>query len=528
MEQAKQSNNSWFDRELAAIVAVFAGFWLLVIGGGYYANSAIACLSFSVEDNRPICAKALELSVLPPPLKSKVRVKLIESYTNFSENEKALALLDDEIKNGGGTVWAYEKQAALLTNLDRLDEAQVAHRNVLKLDKANENAASLLVGLAMRDSKFAEARKTAADYVKDNPQSAYMMSWQGWIEHRAGDNELAMRYFDQVIALSPNTDGYYRDIADIKLAMEKPAEAIDAMTSAIKIAPEETTFLEKRASIYESMGETKLAQADYEASLAVGRGAESLILLGRSYTDSGDFEKAMLLIDEALAQQVEVAWAYESKIRLLVRQKKLEDAKIVIGQLTAFDATSVDARFWTAVITHSNGRLDEALNDFQNLVKDAPNYVNADIEIGHVLIDLNRAAESVVHFTASIADRPKAADAYAGRARANHSLQNWWAAISDSNQSLKLQPRQSEVSAYRGLSYEKIGKLENAKASLKTASLNGPDLEWIQRENLRFLIENNYLDDAKNALQGVRDTSPTSGLVMEFAAKLRGLGVDLP
>jgi hypothetical protein len=63
---------------------------------------------------------------------------------------------------------------------------------------------------------------------------------------------------------------------------------------------------------------------------------------------------------------------------------------------------------------------------------------------------------------------------------------------------------------------------------LKNASLNGAELEWIQHENLRFLIENNDLDDAKNALQRVRDTSPTSGLVMEFAAKLRGLGVDLP
>jgi tetratricopeptide (TPR) repeat protein len=528
MENTTPSKQRWLDGELVWVIAFFGLIWLGIGGAVFYYSSAIACMNFKLADPATTCGKALSLSLVPAEIKSQLRLKLIERHIELSENDKALAVIASEEEASGQTISLLEKKSELLKNEGRSEEAATAFRDILKLDAKHEDAASSLTRIEVDTNNFDAARKTAATFVETTPDSALMISWQGWIEHRAGDQKLALAFFDRAISLQPETAYLHRDVADIKLAANDYAGAIAAMTLAIKFDPEDTAYLEKRADIYETIGELKLSQADYEKVLSISRNASTLISLGRSYTDSEDFEKARVVFDEAIAQDYEMAWAYESKIRMYVRQGNFAEAKKAISELQKIDPESTDIKFWNASISYEEGRFEEAWREFEHLVKEAPNYTDAKIEAGHALIELKRAKESLPYFTDAIANRPDYAYAFDSRARAHFHMENWWAAVSDANQAIKLRPGEGISYARRGLAWAKLGKLQEAKTSLETAVKYAPKLEWVQRDNLEFLIEHSFLAEAQTALSNLKTVSPESKLVGEFETILRTRGVKIP
>jgi tetratricopeptide (TPR) repeat protein len=528
MENKTPSKQRWLDGELLWVIAFFGLIWLGIGGAVFYYSSAIACMNFKLADPATTCGKALSLSLVPAEIKSQLRLKLIERHIELSENDKALAVIASEEEASGQTISLLEKKSELLKNEGRSEEAATAFRDILKLDAKHEDAASSLTRIEVDANNFDAARKTAATFVETTPDSALMISWQGWIEHRAGDQKLALAFFDRAISLEPETAYLHRDVADIKLAANDYAGAIAAMTLAIKFAPEDTAYLEKRADIYDMIGELKLSQADYEKVLSISRNASTLISLGRSYTDSEDFEKARVVLDEAIAQDYEITWAYDSKIRMYVRQGNLAEARTTIDQLLKIDPENVDAKYWKATISYEEGRYDIALQEYEKILKDAPNYTEAMIDAGHSLIELKRAKESLPYFTNAIANRPNSDYAYASRARAHFHMENWWATVSDANQAIKLRPGEGVAYARRGLAWAKLGKIQEAKTSLEAAAKYAPKVEWVQRYNLEFLIEHNFLAEAQTALSNLKTVSPDSKLVPEFETILRTRGVKIP
>jgi tetratricopeptide (TPR) repeat protein len=523
-----QLSRTSFDRELALLVAFFGLAWVLIGGGGYYAYPVFACLNFEPSDSTRVCERALERSVLPSAMKSKVRMKLVDAYSNASDNLKALAVIADEEKASGGSAMLFDKKAGLLRSEGRSEDAATAYREVVKLSPTNEAAAEALVTIEVDSGNIVGARQTAADFVKNNPNSTVMMSWQGWVEHRAGENELALTFFDRAMALAPNNAGLHRDVADIKLAMKKPLEAIDAMTKAIQFAPDNGYYLDKRAEIYESLGESALSQADYEKSIMVYRSVSTLVALGRSYTDSGHYEKALSLLNEAISQEEEIEWAHSSKIRLLVFQKKYPEAKLAIEELRQKIPESLDCKYWEAIIAGDESRYEDALKGFQSILKEWPNHSDSLLETGHALIELNRPAESISYFTQAIGNWPASDVAYAARARGNYYLGNWWATLSDANQSIKLKPKQGSVFGYRALALAKLARVEEAKASFEISVLNAPKIEWVQQDYFNFLLNSNDLTGAKLALDGLRTNIPDSKFISEFEAALTARGIKVP
>jgi tetratricopeptide (TPR) repeat protein len=512
----------WFDRELAALLGFFALVWVVIGGGVSYGWPVYACLNSKLGNGSASCEQALELALLPAPVKDSLRRALISTHAYNSDFDKALALLAELEKQNGGSVWLFEEKASLLDRQGKFAEAAVAYAEVLKLQPDNEAAASALIGKYVSLGNLEAARKTAEDAVTYHP-NASMISWQGWIEHRAGFHDLALSFYEKAIAVGPESDWLHRDMVDIHLTQGNTEKALLAMEKAIQLAPDLASHRDKRADLYTTQGQFLLAQADYEASLAINRSTETLILLGRSYTDTADYDKALPLFDEALTQNYEMEWAYDSKIRMQVQQKKFDDAQKTIDDLLKFNPESVDARYWSALIVAEQGRFAEALPLLQKLLETAPYYTDAMVEAGHVLIELSRPAEALTYFNSAVLSRPDLAYTFDGRARAHIGVQNWWAALSDANRAIALNVRLGSAHARRGYALNKLGRMIEAQASLETASVTSPQLEWVQRAYMDFLIENGLVTEADVALQRMKDEIPESILVPGYEAALAAL-----
>jgi tetratricopeptide (TPR) repeat protein len=150
------------------------------------------------------------------------------------------------------------------------------------------------------------------------------------------------------------------------------------------------------------------------------------------------------------------------------------------------------------------------------------------LDVGHVLVDLNRPTESFAYFNKAIEIRPYSADALNGRSRAQLANKNWSAALADAEKSIALDSKQPIGYARRAAAEAELGQIDKAKTDYATSIQNTPKVEWVHAENLDFLIKNNLLADAKSALQTARLNFPNATFIKDQEAVLRQRGVILP
>jgi tetratricopeptide (TPR) repeat protein len=516
------------DREIYYGLGIFALFWLVVACGSYVAWPAIGCLNELVSNKPEICKRALQRPYQPKWLQTELRTKLVTALMSEEAYLETLDIIAEQEKNVPLTSALLLDRALALRKMDQPKEAILAYHAVLLVDKGNEDAATALVQLGIDAEKLDDARREATSFLTANPNSWLVISWLGWVEHLDRQNDTAVTHYKRAMLINATEPFLFKDLGLIYKDLGEAQNAIATYTAGLELSPYDTDFLRRRASIYDSQDEYRLAQADFEIALAQDRGHETVVDLGRSYTNSKDYEKAKALFDEVIAAEPEYEWAHESKIRMLFRQQRYDEARIAIAVLRKVVPSSVGAVYWQASIDDELGNYAEALKGYQTALESWKDDKSTLIDIGHVLVQLDRASEAMVYFDKAVQQNPKDDYALASRARAQLALNNWPAAIADANASITLKPNQSVAYARRAFAQSKLGQLENAQTSYELAARNDFEIEWVQRENLDFLMENNFLEKAKLALTRLRKETPNAPMIAQYEDMLRKRGVAIP
>jgi tetratricopeptide (TPR) repeat protein len=507
--------------------ALLGMFWVVVGSVAYHVFPVVICLNELNASNQEICRTALSRASIPSVFRSKVRVKLL-GMLGPDSSEEILTLVNDAEKDNDLSGGLRLSRANAFRNLDRPDEAVTEFLAVLKLEPSNEDAINALIRLRIDKKQFDEARNEAQNYLSANPGSWNTIAWLGWVEHLTGNQDLAVDLYGRAIKLSPEVYWLYQDLGDIHEAAGQFDKAVENFTIIIEKDSTDTSALLRRADAYEGMDDYKHAQADYEKALENARDYNTLVLLGRSYTDSEDFAKAALLFEEAFKSEDLDDWGYGSKIRMYYYQRRYVDAKSTINELLKFEPESVHATYWQASIDDEEGRDAEALSGYLKALKNWDNEFFPNMDVGQVLVDLNRPDESITYFNKAIEIRPYSAEAFSGRSRAQLSKKDWSAALADAETSIALDPAQSIGYARRAGAEAELGLIDMAKADYATSIQNNSKLEWIHQDNLAFLIKYNLLVDAKSALQKARLRFPNATFIAEEEAILRQRGVSFP
>jgi tetratricopeptide (TPR) repeat protein len=507
--------------------ALLGMFWVVVGSVAYHVFPVVICLNELNASNQEICRTALSRASIPSVFRSKVRVKLL-GMLGPDSSEEILTLVNDAEKDNDLSGGLRLSRANAFRNLDRPDEAVTEFLAVLKLEPSNEDAINALIRLRIDKKQFDEARNEAQNYLSANPGSWNTIAWLGWVEHLTGNQDLAVDLYGRAIKLSPEVYWLYQDLGDIHEAAGQFDKAVENFTIIIEKDSTDTSALLRRADAYEGMDDYKHAQADYEKALENTRDYNTLVLLGRSYTDSRDFAKAVLLFDEAFKSEELDDWGYASKIRMYFSEKRYAEVKSALVELKKFSSESVQATFWQASLDDVEGRDAEALSGYLKTLESWDNEFYTILHVGQVLVDLKRPQESIAYFSKAIEIHPYSAEAFNGRSLAHLENKDWTAGLADAEKSILLDPAQSIGYARRAGAQAELGKIDNAKADYATSIQNGPKLEWIQKNNLEFLIRNNLLADAKSALQAARTSFPHADFVNDEEAILRQRGVTLP
>ena len=113
--------------------------------------------------------------------------------------------------------------------------------------------------------------------IQENPKNGYSYSWIAMLRAQEEEYGRALTAADMAIKLLPKKDAdyvifAYSTRANVYLNLEDTVKAIDDLTKAIKIKPDENSLYEKRAQIYYEQERFALADADYRKMVELNPG----------------------------------------------------------------------------------------------------------------------------------------------------------------------------------------------------------------------------------------------------------------
>lgn len=153
----------------------------------------------------------------------------------------------------------------------------------------------------------------------------------------------------------------------------------------------------------------------------------------------------------------------------------------------------------------AEGKNEEALDDFNNVLKLKPRYPNGHQNRGITLQKLNKYEEAIIDFSEEIKINPKNMAAYNNRGNCYKALNKYKEAIDDYNSILKINPNNLDAIYSRGESYGRSGNLKQTIADFNTVIAAKPDYaEAYSNRGIAYSLSGKTeqaLEDFKKAIE---------------------------
>ncbi len=206
--------------------------------------------------------------------------------------------------------------------------------------------------------------------------------------------EKAISYYKQGIQNDPKQKlTLQRKIADVLTTQGKQIEAIDYLEKQIlKDNPKDATALAMRASLWlDSGNRAQLQAAASELEAAVTRLPQNAVVrfnLGRAYWARGDLDLAGKQFRTALDLQPDYLAPRLALAQISLVKGEFPMALQTANEALALSGNNLSARLIRAAALQGVGKSDDARADLQGVLKVAPSYYQARLQLGGLELSL--------------------------------------------------------------------------------------------------------------------------------------------
>lgn len=374
---------------------------------------------------------------------------------------------------------------------------------VEKYLQAHPNAARALFDLgyvAQAENRVEEAVEDYRKAIAADPKQFESRLALGLILAQQGKTDEARQQLRQATQLTPATPNVasqahaFRALAELDLESD-PAEAKQALLSALKITPETPHDLLLTAQIAEANGDDDTAEVAYHRLLAghpapelaspANSGLAHLLLKQKRYGDAETLLKSALSQapdDPALNAQLATALIAENKndeaLPVLEKLRQMEPGNASVDQML------VDA--YTAV-----GQPEKAGPIYAEMAKANPGNPDILVAMGRNLIREGRYLEAQQAFEQAVKLKPDDGEAWAGLAFAAVQNQRYPVALNALSMRAKYLPETPASYFLWAISYDNVHQIRSAEEYYrKFLAADGgklPDQEWQARQRLALL-----------------------------------------
>lgn len=398
-------------------------------------------LNIEPENTTILIRKASDLNVVGRANES------LETY------QKALGILDHELKENQSNAEAWQAKAGILRSLNRQNESIQAYENALAAYNSMVERSPKDADAWLRKAKVLDimGRWDEARAAYDNATNASPEDYEAWWEmgqflSSTGDINESMKAYDKAIELIPaNCTSElalaWADKTEELAAADRWEDALQSANRTLELNIRDSAMWHFKAFILINLNRKEDALATFDEALKQSpkdllnwQYKAGLLVEMKRYNESLEAYNTVLeLISEN--DTVELAQAWRSKGMALKNTGKEKDAQEALEKSLEFynnaissstdDAGLLQSKGWTL---YELGRYNDALEIYNQILETAPSIepyltqTSAWIAKGDALYALGRNEESVEAYNRAIETGPNFDNAWHGKGEAQKAL----------------------------------------------------------------------------------------------------------
>jgi len=251
----------------------------------------------------------------------------------------------------------------------KLDEARKFATELLTQNQNDEGGVILMARLQALDGKFGDAIDAINKAILAIGETEALNATLLEVYRAQGNADGMAKTFPKIIAKSGRTSKYQLDYINLLFKLGKRPAALAEALEAIKASPNDRTTLASLTELFLEYERQPLSDAQRSAMAQSGTRALR-ITLARFYYDSAQFAEAETLLARLLEENVIEAQGLMARVALA--QGKTKEADALLSSVLGNDPRSPDALLARSERSLSSGKIDEAIEDANIVVSDAP------------------------------------------------------------------------------------------------------------------------------------------------------------
>ncbi len=299
------------------------------------------------------------------------------------------------------------------------------------------------LGACKNNSRIKLSKKSSLEQlnaaIEANPNQIDLLEKRAKYYMSKSNYDRAAQDYQSAIKLAPDSINYYMQIADLFMQSGKIKNAIGILKRVIKIKPD-------YPDAYLKLGEISLFLRKYQDVFNYANKAlevdpysdKAYFLKAYAYKENADTNKAIDSFQKCLRNNSN---NYEANVELGILFMNLKNKLAVtyFNNAIALDSTKLDAYYDLGLYYQNNDQLNKALATYKNIEKIAPDFPNSYYNIGYIYLQLlNIPDKSIPYFTKAIIASPNYYQAYYNRGLAYERLGDVFNAKADYKEALKL------------------------------------------------------------------------------------------
>ena len=425
---------------------------------------------------------------------------------------------------------------SVLAKLNQLEQARVHLTKACELAPDAEEARFQLAMVLRRLNQGDAARRELSEFEQRRRRGEMENLASTTATHAnesllKGDAKAAAEGYREALKVDPDNAKTYYNLALAQLKLNDRTGAIGSLEKSVSLDGKAAPVRSQLGLLYMGEQRDNDAEKQFRAGLeADPQCAECQNNLGVLYGQRGDPQRAEQFFRQAIENSASYNQArlnlalilagrqdyadarHELEIVLKTEPNDLKaltargmvesrtgdgDAMETFRKVVALDGQSFEARLNFGIALADRGRSEEALGEFSEAVKLAPDRAGPHYNKGRVLVQLHRYEEALPELQRTCALDSASPDAWYRLGIARRELKQYSEAVSALRKALELAPENADASYLLGQSYQSLGKMNDAIAAWKDTLKADPNNQQALYSLVRALAKQDPAEAAR-------------------------------
>lgn len=392
------------------------------------------------------------------------------------DNENALALLselEERFPEDAELLTIRARQMMSREQSPQFVEVREKLEKAIELDPGAVDAHRMLVGIALEQGQYEQARSYAVRAIGSNPDSPQLLAARGWAELALNNNRLAADLAEMVLKQVNSTDAMGLLVtAALKSGDESLlAKAKEKVDMWLTSDPNSEQAVFAKAQVMHSMGLGNEAIPQLESFVQAEPGSSdltSVIMLADLYRLYGDPQKAELKINQARSIDPNNQAVVHARAMLLLSEKRYSELKGIASEYISSKQQNSTRLLQAASMLAGSGQAElqkEALKLFEYAQEEWPKSLEIRIAQASMLYQTGSPEPAIAIYRDLLEKQPDDIRVLNDLAwiLQEHS-QDYAAALKLANRGLELAPNDVHLLDTRGVILSKMeNRLDEAK-----------------------------------------------------------------